>query len=133
MKLANADPLSNAPWSYAQYGDGSPILDKHRIVYRERKDLQRDFKDPFDSLAYRKWITTQGMSEYPNLDSACSVKAFKDNYFSGLSTGYTGGEIAPTLVNLSRLMKNPVLAIKATISTFQNEGISGIRKKISRL
>jgi len=50
-------------WAYQSYSDGAPIEKSHRVLYRERTDLQRAFPDPFDASGggYRQWLQGEGL------------------------------------------------------------------------
>ncbi|WP_218058318.1 glycosyl transferase [Burkholderia singularis] len=63
------DPLAQYKWAFAAYSNGEKIDPLHRLIYRERVDLQRAFTDPFDASngGYFGWVTKQGILEYPNL------------------------------------------------------------------
>jgi GT2 family glycosyltransferase len=49
----NAD--KQVPWAFGCFSDGTPIAPEKRIVYRDRKDLQTAFPNPFDSETYLAW------------------------------------------------------------------------------
>ena len=61
------------------------------MLYRERKDLQAAFIDPFagaDWATFQSWLKTQGVVEYPALlddDGDCKAVAVTGN--GGLSHG----------------------------------------------
>lgn len=70
--LVAADPLTNIKWVFGNYLNGEKISPLHRLVYRERVDLQRAFPDPFDTVTnsgFYGWINTQGWLEYPGIKS----------------------------------------------------------------
>jgi hypothetical protein len=50
-------------WAYASYADGAPIDQAHRVLYRERADLQAAFPEPFASGpgSYQAWLTRAGV------------------------------------------------------------------------
>jgi hypothetical protein len=45
-------------WAYAAYDDGRPIEKAHRVLYRERIDLQQAFRNPFASGpgSFQEWL-----------------------------------------------------------------------------
>jgi hypothetical protein len=49
-------------WAYGVYSDGAPIEKAHRVLYRERPDLQAAFPDPFQATegGYRQWLEREG-------------------------------------------------------------------------
>ncbi|WP_372783566.1 hypothetical protein [Phenylobacterium sp.] len=50
-------------WAYGVYSDGAPIEKAHRVLYRERPDLQAAFPDPFQARegGYRQWLEREGL------------------------------------------------------------------------
>jgi sulfur carrier protein ThiS len=50
-------------WAYGAYSDGAPIEKAHRVLYRERPDLQAAFPDPFRATegGYRQWLEREGL------------------------------------------------------------------------
>jgi hypothetical protein len=46
-------------WAFGQFEDGTPIERAHRLLYRERQDLQAHFKDPFSS-DFVAWLRAEG-------------------------------------------------------------------------
>lgn len=60
---AATDPtIPERYWAYDAYSDGAKIEKAHRVLYRERGDLQTAFPDPFAAGrgGYRDWLTTEG-------------------------------------------------------------------------
>ena len=49
-------------WAYQAYDDGQLIEKKHRVLYRQRTDLQAAFADPFATGegSYRQWLEHEG-------------------------------------------------------------------------
>jgi hypothetical protein len=50
-------------WAYDAYADGAPIQKAHRVLYRQRTDLQAAFPDPFGAGegTYRQWLQGEGL------------------------------------------------------------------------
>nr|MEA2799503.1 hypothetical protein [Phenylobacterium sp.] len=50
-------------WAYGAYSDGVPIEKAHRLLYRQRPDLQAAFPDPFQAVegGYRQWLEREGL------------------------------------------------------------------------
>jgi hypothetical protein len=50
-------------WAYGAYSDGAPIEKAHRMLYRQRGDLQAAFPDPFHAGegSYRQWLEDEGL------------------------------------------------------------------------
>lgn len=47
--LTKRDPASGLEWSFARYDNGEPILPEHRKIYRERRDLQLQYPNPYSA------------------------------------------------------------------------------------
>ena len=61
---AATDPsIPTRYWAYDQFSDGTAIARAHRLVYRERPDLQAAFPDPFDARpgGFRSWLVGEGL------------------------------------------------------------------------
>ncbi len=69
METAKDAVAEGTPWAYRCYSDGEPIESCHRTLYRNRKDLQEAFPDPFaaGSSGYPEWLRQRGSFEYPEL------------------------------------------------------------------
>ena len=65
IKTSIDDPFVKLKWGYSIYSDGSPIKIEHRIIYAKRKDLQKNFPDPFDADTFKAWIDNSYEKEYP--------------------------------------------------------------------
>ncbi|THD60804.1 hypothetical protein, partial [Phenylobacterium sp.] len=50
-------------WAYGAYSDGTPIEKAHRVLYRQRADLQAAFPDPFAAGegGYARWLEREGL------------------------------------------------------------------------
>ena len=50
-------------WAYGDYDDGSKIEKPHRVLYRERGDLQKAFPDPFATAGggFKAWLAAEGL------------------------------------------------------------------------
>ena len=50
-------------WAYGDYADGAPIEKAHRVLYRQRGDLQAAFPDPFAAGegSYAQWLEREGL------------------------------------------------------------------------
>jgi hypothetical protein len=63
------DPASKWPWAFGRFSDGTPIQAHHRWIYRDRRDLQQAFADPYDAspgkLTFLEWCNTEGRIRYP--------------------------------------------------------------------
>jgi hypothetical protein len=65
------DRSVSTPWAFGSYTDGTPILDVHRFIYRFRRDLQREYPDPFEAVTegkcYLNWFNWRAEVEHPEL------------------------------------------------------------------
>jgi hypothetical protein len=59
-------------WGYSTYSDGVEIKEEHRELYRNRKDLQEAFLDPFDAGTFKSWLD----QSYPRELSQKKVSLF---------------------------------------------------------
>lgn len=46
-------------WAFGQFEDGTPIERAHRLLYRERQDLQAHFRNPYSS-DFVAWLRAEG-------------------------------------------------------------------------
>jgi hypothetical protein len=57
---AATDPaIPERYWAYGSFDDGTPIEKAHRVLYRERGDLQDAFPDPYGA-GFRAWLANEG-------------------------------------------------------------------------
>jgi len=58
VEAANEPEIPDGYWAYGAYRDGTPIEKAHRVVYRDRPDLQQAFPDPFlpGPEGLREWL-----------------------------------------------------------------------------
>jgi hypothetical protein len=66
---ARDDPVNDWPWAFGAFSDGSPIKAHHRWLFRENRDLQLAFPDPYyagtDRLNLLDWCSTEGRVRFP--------------------------------------------------------------------
>jgi len=50
-------------WAYDRFADGTKIEKAHRVLYRERGDLQKAFPDPFsvEGGGFAAWLSAEGL------------------------------------------------------------------------
>lgn len=74
-----SDPLAQKRWAYGTYSNGEKVESLHRLIYRERRDLQRAFADPFDAsdAGFHAWIRGQAKLEYPGIDGGPRGEALR--------------------------------------------------------
>ncbi|WP_317201993.1 glycosyl transferase [Janthinobacterium sp.] len=134
------DPLSNVPWAFGTYSNGTKIGGVHRFLYRQRQDLQRAFPNPFDAStphSLLSWMTRQGPLEYPALfDPATSAVARvamaanvglifdpEGTQPSGVSLGY----------RVAQIMQSPSEAVRLVrrgYEVLRTEGLPGVRRRL---
>jgi len=56
VKASMSNRFLEKKWGYSSYSDGVEIKQEHRELYRNRKDLQEAFLDPFDADTFKSWI-----------------------------------------------------------------------------
>jgi hypothetical protein len=135
------DPLSQVPWAFSKYSNGTSIDKLHRFVFRLRTDLQRVFPNPFDASSgnsFFSWIKQQGPLEYATLfDSATQAVAITSlsanvaqvfdpdlSHATGLSTGQ----------RLAAALKQPaegVRLLRRSYEVLRTEGIQGVKRRLS--
>ena len=129
-------PITRERWAFGYYSDGSKIQKEHRLIYRERVDLQRAFPNPYDSTTFLAWLNEQGRKEYPELfDSITAEKAF-EKLSLVLTPGYQGNVLNNTKDNIKSIigsMQNPRVAIgllKRGWEVIKTEGFKGARHRL---
>lgn len=67
---ARDDPVTKTPWAFATFSDGTKVQPHHRWLYREYKDLQAAFPDPYlvsaQKLTFLDWCRTEGRIRFPH-------------------------------------------------------------------
>ena len=56
VKASMNNRFPEKKWGYSTYSDGVEIKEEHRELYRNRKDLQEAFLDPFDADTFKSWL-----------------------------------------------------------------------------
>ena len=67
-----AIPISEWPWAFGRFSDGTPIEPGHRRLYRDHSDLQKAFPEPYDAgnrpgRAISAGASPRGKLRYPEL------------------------------------------------------------------
>jgi hypothetical protein len=74
IEVADHDPVSQWPWAFGSFSDGTPIVRAHRWLYRENRDLRQAFPDPYDAApghpTFLGWCETEAQLRFPELFSA---------------------------------------------------------------
>jgi hypothetical protein len=84
-----ADPLAKVPWAYGVFSDGTKISNDQRVVYRERRDLQKIYPDPFDASGYAAWWARSAKLDHPDLFNPAK-RAAGLAFLSSVTPGYGG-------------------------------------------
>ena len=90
-KKLSRDPIARIPWAYATFTNGEKISPAHRIVYRDRIDLQAAFPDPFDASGYLQWWKKHAIKEYPQLLDPATAADELQRMAGLLTPGYCAG------------------------------------------
>lgn len=137
------DPLSQIPWHFGVYSDGCKITPAERVIYRERIDLQGQFKNPYlvEQLSYKTWWDTNAKLEYAKLLHPIDSKNEMAKINSVLSPGFQAGN-SKTKMNLGLLSAHVRQALfdaahrrrlsKRAWEILANEGVPGIIKRLSK-
>jgi hypothetical protein len=80
IAVAERDPISEWPWAFGRFADGTPIEAGHRWLYRESPDLRQAFPDPYavpeKRMGYLGWCNTEGKLRYPDVLSEHGARRF---------------------------------------------------------
>jgi hypothetical protein len=140
LRIVEKQSDNDNGWFFDSFSNGVDIDPAQRIVYRERRDLQIAFPNPFDSNqdnCFLNWWNTQGKIEYPLLFDPESYSKGLQVINSSLTPGY-GSESAPPgwsglVGHLAGAIKHKQyrkLLVEKLRSTIETEGLSGIVRKI---
>ena len=58
---ATSPSIPDRYWAFGKFANGETIQRSHRLLYRDRKDLQAHFRDPF-SADFAAWLRSEGHS-----------------------------------------------------------------------
>jgi hypothetical protein len=126
------DPVVSTPWAFASFADGTKIEPKHRWIYRDRRDLQAAFPDPYEvddrKLTFLDWCRTEGRVRYPEY-----FAQGKDAIYSpppptsGVSPG-----MAMHLVGLMLAPKAGKALRARLMQMLRREGFAGIARRLRR-
>ena len=125
------DPVTKTPWAFGAFDDGTKIEPQHRYIYRDRRDLQVAFPDPYEvhatRLTFLEWCRTEGRIRYPE-------------YFAGKGGVHAAppshSGVSPKMaLHLVALMFKPKAgkALRARLAQMlRREGIAGIVRRLRR-
>ncbi|MFM8415218.1 MAG: glycosyl transferase [Planctomycetota bacterium] len=133
------DPLSQAPWAFGSFSDGTPVPAAARIVYRERVDLQAAFPDPFQAGGFKRWWESQGRIEYPILFDEATVADGLQSLFARLSPGFRGGAAGSPRAGLRGVLTRAVAEpgyrsriARRAWEVLRTEGVAGVLRRLAR-
>jgi len=131
IAIADRDPISEWPWAFGHFSDGTFIEPGHRWFYRENRDLQRAFPDPYDAragrLTYLGWCNSEGKLRYPDVFSERGARRV------GTAARIRSRVSFPTTMRLFLLLLSPRSgkALRARfLSVLRSEGLGGFAKRL---
>jgi len=131
IAVADRDPISEWPWAFGRFSDGTPIESGHRWFYRESRDLQRAFPDPYEvpkeRMGYLGWCNSEGKLRYPDVFSehGARPRPFAARMRSSVSF--------PATLRLLLLLLSPRSgkALRARFaSVLRSEGLGGFARRL---
>jgi hypothetical protein len=131
IAIADRDPVSEWPWAFGRFSDGTPIEASHRRAYRDHSDLQRAFPEPYDTethrMSYLGWCRTEGRVRYPELFADGGARRAPRPALLGTRVSL------PMALRLFRLMLSPKggKALRERCRTvFRREGLGGFARRL---
>jgi hypothetical protein len=126
------DPVTRTPWAFGKFADGTKIEPKHRWIYRDRRDLQDAFPDPYEvsdtKLTFLEWCRTEGRVRYPEY--------FAQGKDAAYSPPPAHSGVSPSMaMHLVRLMLAPKAGRALRMRLVQmvrREGFAGIARRLRR-
>ncbi len=131
IAVADRDPISEWPWAFGRFSDGTPIEPGHRWFYRESRDLQQAFPDPYDAgpgkLTYLGWCNSEGKLRHPEIFAKGAARsAFK-------AFPVRGRVSFPVAVRLLLLLLSPRSgrALRTRLmGVLRSEGLGGFARRL---
>jgi hypothetical protein len=134
------DPLSQVPWAFGCYSNGTPVPKVHRFLFRQRPDLQRHYPNPFDasgSSSVFAWMTHQAPLEYPALFDAQTQASTMAAMSTNLGIVFDPQGTQPRGVSLSerlgRVVANPAEGLRLLrrgYEVLRTEGLRGVQRRL---
>jgi hypothetical protein len=129
---ARDDPVVSTPWAFAAFADGTKIEPHHRWLYRERRDLQAAFPDPYEvhpvKLTFLQWCKTEGRIRYPEYFTQGKEPRFAaPPTHSGVSASMTAH-----LFLLLFAPKAGKSLRSRLVQILRREGLTGIARRLRR-
>jgi len=130
---ARGDPVSAWPWAFGRFSDGTPVKAHHRWLFRENRDIQLAFPDPYDAGDDRptlvEWCQTEGRVRFPDFFA-------KDGGPARYAPAPGHGPIRPGVaLKLALLMFAPRhgrLLRQRLVRLLRREGLAGIARRLRR-
>jgi hypothetical protein len=132
--ITDNDPVGAWPWAFGRFSDGTPIEASHRWLYREHRDLQLAFPDPYDAgrgrPTFLSWCESEGRLRYPRFfpSSGSPLAASPPPVRTTVTIG--------TAIQLSLLMASPQRgrALRARLrGMLKREGMRGLTRRLGAL
>ena len=126
-----SDPVNQWPWAFGSFSDGTPIEPHHRWLYRENRDLQAAFPDPYEiregQLSLPDWCRTEGRVRFPQFFS-------KSGGAAAFSPGPgRSGVSAAMIARLVLLMISPKggRSLRSRlVRLLRREGLGGVARRL---
>ncbi len=130
---SRGDPVSSWPWAFGRFSDATPIQAHHRWLYREYRDLQAAFPEPYevspDRLTFLDWCRTEGRVRFPQFFA-------KDGGPVQFAPGPRHSSIGPVMaLKLAALMLTPRSGRtlrSRLVRLLRREGVGGIARRLRR-
>jgi hypothetical protein len=130
---ARGDPVTSTPWAFGTFADGTKIEPAHRFIYRDRRDLQIAFPDPYevssDKLTFLEWCRTEGRIRYP--EYLAQGKGPVHAAFPTMQAGVSP-KVALHLLALMFQPKAGKLLRARLAQMLRREGFAGIVRRLRR-
>jgi hypothetical protein len=134
ISLAERDPIGEWQWAFGRFSNGMPIEPGHRWFYRENRDLQQAFPDPYDArpdrMTFLGWCKSEGKLRYPEFFSASGGSTMLDPIAARVRISF------PVTIRLLFLLMAPRSgkALRARAQALlRNEGFGGFARRLRDL
>lgn len=126
-------------WYFSRFSSGETVTPAQRLVYRERKDLQNAFPDPFDcsnTNCFLTWWNTQGRKEFPRLFDPDRTDEAMDELSQPLTPGFGATQLPRKWDQVFRHLATAVvnkkhreLLARKAVSALKSDRLSGLLRK----
>jgi len=139
IKPLKDDPLSHRPWAFGYFESGSIISSEQRLIYRLRRDLQRNYPNPFEVNGFERWWEQRARRDYPELfGSPQSVAAARETLIKPITAGFTAGETTENTKGvviglIKQSYQDPGNALKLARRAWEvlsQEGVAGLKARL---